>query len=221
MGPTNAIINMNYVKDVDQILMAAKIGDYDAMLQLGIEYVHIMIDIRRDDESDSELKAYHDAIDDMGTMMIYALFWLEHAEKASDINIKRQANYWLGKCMFLYNDAAGSSRGYIRLMFDEIKKADSLISRIEKERDSFLYRFLYDDVFSYTAMLDFYRKASSLGDESAAYRLGSHFLQKWLNTPDDTQYFLEAKKYLSAAILPKEEYALEDLFDALERSNSN
>lgn len=219
MGPTNTILDdMKYINHVDQVLMVAKLGDFEAMLRLGIEYVHVMIDIRRDIETESGLKAYHNCFDDFGVMMVNAIFWLEHAEKTDDIDIKRQANYWMGECMFLFQDSACSLRGYIQLLYDDMKKDDYLVKKIEREKESFLYRFLFDDVFSYTAMLDFYRKASSLGDTSAAYRLGGHFLQKWMATPDDKQYFIDAKKYLSAAILPKEEYALMDLFDALEHA---
>lgn len=218
MGPTNAVLDMTYANHVEQILMAAKLGDYNAMLQLGIEYVHVMIDMHGDRETVSGLKEYHNCFDDYGVMMLYAIFWLEHAEKADAIDIKRQANYWLGECMLLYQDSAISSRGYIQLLYDDMKKDDYMVKKIEKEKHSFLYRFLFEDEFYYAALLNFYRKAASLGDTSAAYRLGSLFLQDWMNCPDDKHYFDEAKKYLSAAILPKEEYALKDLLDALEHS---
>ena len=218
MGPTKAIISkFEYIDTPVEVLKEAKNGKADAMLSLGIEYVHIAIDLVRDEDTTSKLISCNSSDCDVATMLAYAMYWLEHSLENGASSIKRQAYYWLGECMQIYIETAGGLQAYMQCFFDDVKANNKLASKISSEKESFVYRFIYDNEFSYSAMLDFYKRAAEMGDTSASYRLGNHYLEKWKQTHDDIESFNNMKKYLYAAILPQEEYALIDLFDTIEK----
>ena len=115
MRPTTAILKpYKYMDSPDNIMKEAKNGNTDAMLRMGMKYVHIIIDIAREKKIISKVKEYDVNAPDVGILMAHAIYWLEHASSSNDKDIKRQAYYWLGECMLYYIDQA---RGLAMFIF--------------------------------------------------------------------------------------------------------
>ena len=193
-------------ENIEAIIKQAKAYEPDAMKALGIEYLRAALDIHCDVKKSVFWKTHHDL--DMPTMLVHAFYWFM---KYLNDN-PAEGYYWLGECALLREIATQFSGSYASRFFEVPKQEDPLCKSFRFQRDSLLYRFVYESLSSW----ELFEEAAKLGNPAAQLRLGAEALRRWLDEPvENKSYYKDAQKYLVAAAMGGEADAVRILFRAL------